>query len=160
MISERKIAANRRNACKSTGPRSHAGKNRTRGNAARHGLAARILFDPQFVGRIQALAAQLAAASDGLLTFDSACAFAQAELDLERIRRLKVVAIEEALAERRMTFLATVYGKDPVACQNDLAAVTAVLAKLVKMDRYERRAASRRDHALRDLMAGLSAQGR
>ncbi len=39
-VSERKIAANRRNAMKSTGPRTVQGKARTRMNGYRHGLAA------------------------------------------------------------------------------------------------------------------------
>ena len=38
MATERQIAANRRNASKSTGPRSRAGKKRARQNAYQHGL--------------------------------------------------------------------------------------------------------------------------
>ena len=40
MTTERQIAANRKNARKSTGPRSEAGKHRSRDNAFRHGLTA------------------------------------------------------------------------------------------------------------------------
>ena len=40
MTSPRQIAANRRNAAKSTGPRTDEGKHRSRSNAVRHGLSA------------------------------------------------------------------------------------------------------------------------
>ncbi|WP_027554709.1 hypothetical protein [Bradyrhizobium sp. Cp5.3] len=40
MATEKQIAANRRNAASSTGPRTASGKARSRMNALRHGLAA------------------------------------------------------------------------------------------------------------------------
>ena len=40
MTSYRKIEANRRNALKSTGPKTEAGKQVSRRNAVRHGLTA------------------------------------------------------------------------------------------------------------------------
>jgi hypothetical protein len=44
MTSLRRIAANRSNASKSTGPRTEEGKQRSRGNAVRHGLTAEIVI--------------------------------------------------------------------------------------------------------------------
>jgi len=44
MTSEAQIEANRRNSQRSTGPRTEAGKARSRRNALRHGLAARTLI--------------------------------------------------------------------------------------------------------------------
>jgi hypothetical protein len=46
MTSARQIAANRRNAAKSTGPKSAQGKGRSRRNAFRHGLTAETVIAP------------------------------------------------------------------------------------------------------------------
>jgi hypothetical protein len=46
MTSLKQIEANRRNALKSTGPRSEAGKERSRRNAFRHGLTAETVIEP------------------------------------------------------------------------------------------------------------------
>ena len=45
MVSLRQIAANRRNALHSTGPKTEAGKTRSRGNAVRHGLTAETVIE-------------------------------------------------------------------------------------------------------------------
>jgi hypothetical protein len=52
-VSERRLAANRNNARKSTGPRTPEGKERSRGNALTHGLCATKVFaeDPALVSR-------------------------------------------------------------------------------------------------------------
>ena len=45
MASDKQIAANRRNAQKSTGPKTLAGKRKCRRNALRHGLTAETVID-------------------------------------------------------------------------------------------------------------------
>jgi len=64
MASERQIAANRRNAKKSTGPRSKAGREASRRNARRHGLAVAIETDPAFHQDIEELAKTLSVSQD------------------------------------------------------------------------------------------------
>ena len=147
MISSRKIAANCRNARKSTGPCAEVAKDRTRRNAERHGLAARIVFDADRAVRIETLAREIAAVSD-YTSVDSARVIARAELDLQQIRHIKVGLISAAAlpatASKRRTCHRT-------------AAIARVLPELLKIERYERQAASRRDRAVRDLVNdGLS----
>jgi hypothetical protein len=49
--SEKQIAANKRNAAKSTGPRTTKGKARSRMNALSHGYSSQILFEQHFIAR-------------------------------------------------------------------------------------------------------------
>jgi hypothetical protein len=55
MASEKQIAANRRNARKSSGPRSVAGKARASRNAIRHGLAGNFWKDPSAAYAIETM---------------------------------------------------------------------------------------------------------
>src|SRR6266699_1080951 len=59
MISTRKVAANRRNAARSTGPSTAGGKARASRNAYKHGLAVSILDDPAISAEVERLARSL-----------------------------------------------------------------------------------------------------
>lgn len=133
MTSERKIAANRSNAKKSTGPRTNAGRSKSRRNALRHGLAVDIRTDSAYREEIEQLANMLSRARGRRTVSDSDRDAAEAQIDLLRIRKLRAYLFE------------TIYfahGADPdrLAELND---------KLAALERYERRAFSRRKNAFR-----------
>ena len=60
MASERQITANRRNAMRSTGPRTRSGKARSRANSLRHGLLSKVLVDPALVNETDQMARRIA----------------------------------------------------------------------------------------------------
>jgi hypothetical protein len=98
MASEQQIAANRRNARKSTGPRSGAGRKRASRNAYRHGLTVSITSSEGFAKHLDKLAREIAGDTEDPILLERARAIAQAELDLARVRRAKVALIERASA--------------------------------------------------------------
>ena len=162
MTSEQQIAANQRNARKSTGPRLGAGKQRASSNAYRHGLAAPIRSSEAFANQVDELARKIAGDSDSVITLARARAAAEAELDLVRVRHTKVALIEwgalhlkaRGLRGERIRAPKPVKPADPMPSQEperSAEAMRRALPELVKLDRYERRASSRRDRAIREL---------
>ena len=77
MASERQIAANRRNARKSTGPRSGAGKKRASRNAYRHGLTLSITSTAAFAKQLDKLVRKIAGDSEDAIVLERARAVAQ-----------------------------------------------------------------------------------
>jgi hypothetical protein len=141
MPSDRQIAANRKNAKKSTGPRSDAGREASRRNARRHGLAIEIGTDPAFQDDLAKLAKALSL-SNGLQNVNErAREAAGAELDLLRIRKIRASLFET------LSLVANDATSGSLAELND---------KLAKLERYERRAFSRRKRALRECDASGS----
>ncbi|MBR0801133.1 hypothetical protein JQ615_37845 [Bradyrhizobium jicamae] len=182
MASERQIAANRRNAQKSTGPRSTQGKNRSGKNAFRHGLS-RPLIGAEFKRELEALVRQIVGDRKGKLAIEFARSAAEAELELARVRRLRAHLIDgfaalgqlnsaeltgSASAEavrilreiagapfRRRTPKSAGGSLPPIAAEKPekiAEAVRRVHPELERLARYESRAAARRDRAIRSLM--------
>jgi hypothetical protein len=155
MASERQIAANRRNARKSTGPRSGAGKKRASRNAYRHGLTLSITSTAAFAKQLDNLVREIAGDTEDAIMLERARAAAQAELDLAQIRRAKVALIERASAlgeldQGRPTL------PEPTAMPSQepdrsTEAIRRALPELRKLDRYERRAAAQRERAVLEL---------
>jgi hypothetical protein len=98
MTSQAKIDANRRNARRSTGPRSAAGKARACRNALRHGLFVRASYDQAAAAQIEEFAVELCPASTIPEERDLALRAAEAEVDMSRLRQAKVNLVNEAAA--------------------------------------------------------------
>jgi hypothetical protein len=181
MASERQIAANRRNARKSTGPRSVAGKRRASRNAYRHGLTLNITSTAAFAKQLDKLVRKIAGNTENAIVLERARAIAQAELDLARVRRAKVALIERAsafgeldpprLTVTQMIRLLNAFDRSRLIVPKPIdasatmpsqeadrsaEAVRRVLPELRKLDRYDRRAAARRDRAILNLLVERS----
>jgi hypothetical protein len=156
MASDRQIAANRRNARGSTGPRSGGGKNRARRNAYRHGLSLRISSIATFTTEVERLARKIAGDTEHGISLERARDVAEAELDLARVRRAKIALIEHARAFAALdcppSETIDCFAMPTQEPQRSAEAMRRVLPELVRLDRYERRAASRRDRALKNIV--------
>ena len=148
MATDRQIAANRRNGALSRGPKTAAGKARSSRNALKHGLAIPITRDRATAQKIRRAARQMAPSAVGDSIRNAQIA-AEANFELARVR----AAFEAVVA--RMSISSHTSNAGPWdTCSTGSgksAAPIRTLAELDKLDRYERRAFSRRRRALRDL---------
>jgi hypothetical protein len=147
MSSAAKIAANRRNAQRSTGPRSATGKARTRYNALQHRLNVPTRYDQETGEQIQELAVYLSADSFEPQEQDLAMRAAEAQFDLLRVQRAKVDLVNGA-AKHLERADASLPESERVAL-----AFMRKSKTLAAFDRYERRATSSRNCSLRKLRA-------
>ena len=121
------------NARASTGPRTVGGKARVARNALRHGLSLPVLEDPAVGPEVEELARRIGQSVVGQRLdgehHQLACRIAETLIDLHRVRTAKrpIVAAIEA----------------------DLRNCAKPLAELLRLDRYEGRALSRRKRAIR-----------
>ena len=140
MTSEAKIAANRRNAQRSTGPRTAVAKARVRRNALRHGLAAIVLDDPTVVTEVDRVAASICGPDAGALDREQALIVAEAQIALKQIRRMRAAIMDLALPTQSPGVTASVLPVERCALYVD---------QLSRLERYERRALARRKRAVR-----------
>jgi hypothetical protein len=172
--SEHKIRANRANARASTGPQTTRGRARAARNALRHALSLPICSIPASSEEVETLAREIAGPGANAETQERARRVAEAQIDLRRVRYARHQLLSDALSDQYYDSFANMRMKEKVLRAilrrnpldismetlkfmtstpqgpDKLATILSGEAKkLLAMDRYERRALSRRKFAIR-----------
>ena len=179
MTSDRQRRANQANAKISKGPKTKAGKARSARNALRHGLSVPVSKEPSLSIQAEAIALKLVGPDPDDILLDRARAVGEAQVELNRVRARRNMLVAQLLADPKYKPLSTykkqvrimrvidrvkrIFGKPfdlddigplpdfkPLEGDNKFATIVGDrVRELAALDRYERRAISRRKSAIR-----------
>jgi hypothetical protein len=175
LTSDHKIKANRANAQASTGPKTANGRARAARNALRHALSLPVCSNPALSEEVETLAHEIAGPGANAETQDLARQVAEAQIDLRRVRYARHKLLSDALAnphydsrrgmrEKMAVVISLLKSAPDLPMEKNVVAflnstpqgphkfatiLSQEAKKLLAMDRYERRALSRRKSAIR-----------
>ena len=167
MSSDNQIEANRRNAQKSKGPRTAAGKARASRNSRKHALCTISRNNPLYSPRIETIARAVCSEATNAELWEQALIIGECTTLLACAQAERIALIERLLGGPcvRIADSQGAGGAEQAASQsmptpprdepprNELDAMGIAAPDLDRLERYERRALSRRKRAIETFMA-------